>query len=160
MENKSANSEASFAKRLISKKVAKYTKGNFNIPIVNSRYDTKPLIAFIDNDEGVRDAMTMLVEAYGLEAKTYASRESFIADLDSGCSPDCIVLDLHLPSINGIDLMQELLSRESHIPVIILSADVTNSLAVQALELGAVKILQKPTISEELLEKIHEIISS
>ena len=128
--------------------------------MVNTKRVPKPLIAFIDNDEGVRDAMMMLVEAYGLEAKTYATRESFFADLDCGSNPDCIVLDLHLPNINGIDLMQELLNRESHTPVIILSADVTDPLAVQALELGAVKILQKPTISEELLEKIHEIIAS
>ena len=122
--------------------------------------DVKSLIAFIDNDEGVRDAAMSLMESYGLEVKTYESRATFIADLDDGLNPDCIVLDLHLPNINGIDLMQELLSRKIHTPVIILSADVAHPLAVQALQLGAVKVLQKPTISEDLLEKIHEIITS
>ena len=120
----------------------------------------KPLIAFIDSDKDVRDATSELMESYGLEAKTYASRTELLVDLDNGRTPDCIVLDLHLPDINGIDLMQELLSHKIHIPVIILSADVTGPLAVQALELGAVKVLQKPAISEELLEKIHDIISS
>jgi len=122
--------------------------------------DAKPLIAFIDDDKDVRDASAMLMESYGLGVKTYASRATFIADLDNGRNPDVIVLDLHLPNINGIDLMQELLNRKIHTPVIILSADVTHPLAVQALELGAVKVLQKPAISKELLEKIHEIISS
>ena len=126
----------------------------------NKPLDVKPFIAFIDNDDGVRDAAMSLMEAYGLEAKAYESRATFIADLNDGRNPDCIVLDLHLPNINGIDLMQELLSRKIYTPVIILSADVAHPLAVQALELGAVKVLEKPTISEELLEKIHEIISS
>jgi FixJ family two-component response regulator len=121
--------------------------------------NANPLIAFIDDDEYVRDAATQLMESYGLNAKTYASGTVFISDLNNDCNPSCIVLDLHLPDINAIDLMQELLSRKIHTPVIILSADVLHPLAVQALELGAVKILQKPTISEELLEKIHEIIS-
>jgi FixJ family two-component response regulator len=120
----------------------------------------KPFIAFIDNDDGIRDAAMSLMESYGLGAKAYESRATFIADLNDGRNPDCIVLDLHLPNINGVDLMQELLCRKIHTPVIILSADVANPLAVQALELGAVKVLEKPTISEELLEKIHEIISS
>lgn len=122
--------------------------------------ELKPFIAFIDNDDGVRDAAMSLMEAYGLEAKAYESRATFIADLNGGRNLDCIVLNLHLPNINGIDLMQELLNRKNHTPVIILSADVAHPLAVQALELGAVKVLEKPTISEELLEKIHEIISS
>jgi len=121
--------------------------------------DVDPLIAFIDDDEHVRDAATQLMESYGLNAKTYASGTVFIYDLINDCNPSCIVLDFHLPDINEIDLMQELLSRKIHTPVIILSADVLHPLAVQVLELGAVKILQKPVISEELLEKIHEIIS-
>jgi len=129
------------------------------LSILNTHQDTKHFIAFIDNDGDVRDAVMMLMESYGFESKTYASRVAFIADLDDNLKLDCIVLDLHLPDINGIDLMQELLNRKIHTPVIILAADVTDPLAVQALELGAVKVLQKPTISEELLEKIHEIIS-
>lgn len=121
--------------------------------------DMHPLIAFIDYDEYVRDAAMLLMEAYGLDAKTYSSGTVFISDINNGFNPSCIVLDLHLPDINVIDLMQELIGRKIHTPVIILSADVLHPLAVQALELGAVKVLQKPVISEELLVKIHEIIS-
>lgn len=128
--------------------------------IPNNPRDVNPLIAFIDDDEGVRDAAKMLIESYGLDVNTYESGAAFISDLNSVRDPDCIVLDLHLPNMNGIDLMQELLSLNNHTPVIILSANVTDPLAVQALELGAVKVLQKPAISEELLEKIHDIISS
>ena len=127
---------------------------------LSKSHNTNPLIAFIDNDEGVRDAAKTLIESHGLEVKTYASRATFIADLNGGSNPDCIVLDLHLPQINGVDLMQELLHRKIHTPVIILAADVAHPLAIQAQELGAVKVLQKPTLSEELLDKIHEIIST
>ena len=126
----------------------------------NKLRDTKPFIAFIDDDESVRDAAMSLIKAHGLEVKTYASRATFIVDLNGGSNPDCIVLDFHLPQINGVDLMQELLNRNIHTPVIIIAADVAHPLAIQALELGAVKVLQKPNISEDLLDKIHEIIST
>jgi FixJ family two-component response regulator len=121
--------------------------------------DMRPLIAFIDYDEHVRDAATLLMESYGLDIKTYSSGTVFISDINNGINPSCIMLDLHLPDINVIDLMQELIRRKIHTPVIILSVDVLHPLAVQALELGAVKVLQKPVISEKLLVKIHEIIS-
>ena len=112
------------------------------------------IIAIVDDDEDIRDATTVLMETCEWEVSTYASSDEFFTDLTNGHKPDCAVLDLHLPVMNGVEIMEELSYRNYDIPVFVMSVLADDPLVNHASKLGAI-VLHKPAISEKLIETIH-----
>jgi len=100
-------------------------------------------VAVIDDDESLRNALTLFARSIGWNAKVFESAPSF---LDSGeeANVACIITDVQMPEMTGIELMKELNARNCSAPVICISAFCTDDIRTEALELGAVAFLCKP----------------
>jgi FixJ family two-component response regulator len=111
------------------------------------------LVAVIDDDASVRKALTRLLRASGHEVEAFASGEEFLKSSRTG-APDCLVLDVHMPSVSGLDVQAALLERGIHVPIIFITAYDDNALRLRALHLGAVAYLRKPLTEQTLLAAI------
>ena len=114
-------------------------------------------VFIVDDDAAVRQAVTLLVQSLGLRAQAYASAEAFLEAYDPG-SDGCLVLDLHMPGMNGVELQQELTARGMRIPVIVITAYKDDPLTVRAQEAGALTVLYKPFKRDVLLRSIESAL--
>jgi FixJ family two-component response regulator len=109
-----------------------------------------PLVAVIDDDDSFRMALAESLCSLGYGAREFASAEEFIAgDGEESC--DCIVTDIHMPGMSGLDLKRLLVSRGSKIPVIMITARAEPGLEAKAASSGAVCLLRKPFESSALI---------
>ena len=113
----------------------------------------KPLIAVVDDDQSVRDALENLVTSVGFNAKVFPSAEAFL-DSDSLLQIDCAVLDLRLPGISGLELQRKLAVNGPEIPTIIITAHGDDKAQAEAVAAGAIAFLKKP-FKEVLLSAIN-----
>ncbi|OJZ14588.1 MAG: DNA-binding response regulator [Thiobacillus sp. 63-78] len=114
----------------------------------------KPMVHVVDDNPAVRDAIRWLVEQVGLSARTYATAQEFL----SACDPamrGCLVLDIRMPGISGLDLQDRLQKQGIHLPVIIITGHGDVPVAVRAMKAGALEFLQKPFNDQTLLDAIH-----
>lgn len=114
----------------------------------------KPVVHVVDDNPAVRDAIRWLVEQVGLSARTYATAQEFL----SACDPamrGCLVLDIRMPGISGLDLQDRLQKQGIHLPVIIITGHGDVPVAVRAMKAGALEFLQKPFNDQTLLDAIH-----
>jgi len=126
---------------------------------VDARIGPAPRVAVVDDDESIRFVVETLLEREGIAAESYASAEAFLEALDDG-STGCLVLDLHLPGMNGLEL-QQVLARDGHrIPIIFFTARGTVPDAVSALKNGAIDFVEKPFDNKELLAKIRQSLNA
>jgi two-component system response regulator FixJ len=114
-------------------------------------------VFIVDDDAAVRQAVTLLVQSLGLQAQGYASAEAFLEAYDPG-SDGCLVLDLHMPGMNGVELQQELTARGVRIPVIVITAYKDDPLTVRAQKAGALTVLYKPFKRDVLLRSIESAL--
>jgi len=117
-----------------------------------------PLIAIVDDDASIRDALTSLLRAVGWRAKGFASAEAF---LQSGQvhTTACLLLDVRLPGLSGLELQQQLRSRQARLPIIFITAHGNEAMRAQALQAGAVAFFAKPFNDTALLEAIHTALA-
>ncbi len=108
-----------------------------------------PLIAVVDDDEAMRHALSELLEVIAMDCRTFERAEAFLASYAPGTF-DCLVTDLRMPGMNGVELLQELKARKSSLPVIVVTSSVEAESRKQAVESGAFAYLVKP-VSDELL---------
>ena len=113
------------------------------------------IIAVVDDDEDVRDSTAILMEQYEWNIRLYESSTEFLTDVTNGKEPDCALIDLHLPKINGVEVIEELHNQNIQIPIIIMTVLTDHHLVSRAHDLGAT-VLHKPAISEKLIETIHD----
>ena len=121
---------------------------------------TKPLIAVVDDDESVNRALDRLLHSLGMDTQTFASGTEFLSFLEATplFDPDCVVLDLHMPGLTGLDV-QERLSERTHPPsVIFITAHDETSARERALQGGAVAFLHKPVSEEVLMRMLDEAL--
>jgi FixJ family two-component response regulator len=118
----------------------------------------KPLIAVVDDDQSVREALENLISSVGWEAKLFASAEAFL-DSDAPLRTDCAVLDLRLPGISGLELQQKLAADGQSVPVIIITAQGDGKARAEALAAGAIAFLKKPFREEALLVAIGSALN-
>ena len=111
-------------------------------------------IAVIDDDESVRKALKRLLRAANLDADTFASGREFLGSLAS-CVPDCVVLDLHMPGMNGLDVQRQLLGNGQRVPIVVITGHDEPQARAQCLAAGAAAYLRKPLDDEALLGAIH-----
>lgn len=117
----------------------------------------RPTICVIDDEESVTDSLRSMLEAAGHAVQTFSTTQAFLADYDPA-RPGCIILDEFMPEGPGHELQQELVRRGAISPVIMISAKAEVRMAVDAMRLGAVTLLQKPFDSTELLDAVGEAL--
>jgi len=115
---------------------------------------SKSVVHVIDDDDAARDALRFLLEASKLTARTYESATSFLSRL-SELEPGCIITDVRMPEMSGIELLQRLRSVSVSLPVIVITGHGDIALAVEAMKLGAIDFFEKPYDDEALLAAIH-----
>jgi CheY-like chemotaxis protein len=113
------------------------------------------MIFIVDDDASVRISLTRLMQSVDHKARAFASAQAYLDEVDAGgAAADCVILDLHLPGMSGLELLQVINRREPRVPVIILTASDDAELAAKALVTGAAKVLKKPCDSMILLRAI------
>jgi CheY-like chemotaxis protein len=116
-----------------------------------------PLIAVVDDDEAIRKALSRLLRAYGFRVESFSSGQVFLSSVREGC-PDCVVLDLHMPDMDGLGVLRELRAREIDLPVIIITAHDEPGVRADCLAVGASAYLPKPIEGSILQRAIAEAI--
>ena len=109
------------------------------------------IVHVVDDDEAVRDSMRALLESYGIEVRAYASAGEFL-HANPGQPKGCVLLDLHMPGMTGLELLETLQARRSRIPVILITGRSDSSLKQRAARAGAVTLIEKPVAGEKLLD--------
>jgi FixJ family two-component response regulator len=116
-----------------------------------------PLIAIVDDDPSARDGLSSLVRSAGWRAETFASAREFLARL-GGQAPSCLVLDLQMPGLSGLDLQKRMAEVGLEVPIVFLTGHGNIPSSVQAMKAGAVEFLTKPFDEEKLVQAIEEAI--
>ena len=122
---------------------------------------SEPVVILIDDDAAVLDALALLLHSVKLEVETYSSADAFLTGLQSKLpSPRaCIVTDVRMPGMSGLDLQAELARRNVRIPIIIISAHADVPITVRAMQSGALSVLEKPVNEQELIDLIHRALN-
>src|ERR1700722_262335 len=124
---------------------------------VNSSLQTQPTVYVVDDDQATRKSLRWLVETLGVPVQTFHSGASFLDSYDPS-QPGCLVLDVMMGGMSGLELQRELNERNIEIPVIVLTGYGDVPTAVRALKNGAVEFLEKPFDGEVLLEQVRRAI--
>ena len=115
---------------------------------------TEPRVHIVDDDEAMRDSLKWLLESRGLKVELYHSAEAFLHALNCGfCG--CLVLDVRMPGMNGLDLYEQLRARASTLPVIFITGHGDVPMAVSALKKGAADFIEKPFNNQDMLGLIE-----
>jgi len=119
----------------------------------------RPLIAVVDDDESVRESLPDLLREFGFAARAFTSAEAFLA---SGCAAEarCLILDITMPGMSGLDLQQELQRQKRSIPIVFITAQWDEALRPRVIKQGAVECLFKPFSDTTLFEAIHAALST
>lgn len=115
------------------------------------------IVHVVDDDPAARESVIALVESMGITAKGYASSEQFLTALEPD-QPGCLVTDVRLLGMSGLDLQEELRSRNLSLPVIVITAYADVPLAVRGMRAGAVSVLEKPCREQELWDTIRSAL--
>jgi len=116
-----------------------------------------PTVFIIDDDRGMRQAIQDLVESVGLRAEAFATGQDFLRKQLSG-NPGCLVLDVRLPQLSGLDFQRHLAENGVQIPIIFITAHGDIPMSVKALKSGAVEFLTKPFRDQDLLDAIRQAL--
>lgn len=117
--------------------------------------DALPIVYIVDDDAAVRRSLEWLVTSVGLTARPLGSAKEFLDAFDAG-RPGCLVLDLRMPDMSGLELQEQLTARGFEVPTIMITAYGEVPAAVRAMRAGAVDFVQKPFSDHALLERIQE----
>ncbi len=111
----------------------------------------------VDDDEAIRDAIRFLMRTAKLNVETFVDAESFLAAYDTSW-PGCLLLDVRMPGMSGLELQQELRNRQINLPVVIITGHGDVPMAVQAMKMGAADFVEKPFNNDELLMKVRQCL--
>jgi FixJ family two-component response regulator len=112
------------------------------------------IVMIVDDDNSIRKSVRRLMKAFGVAVETFASAEEFLGS-DRLDKTSCLILDVHMPGMNGLELQKRLVASGSAIPIIFITAFSNDDARAQAMKAGAVGYLAKPFDDEELLNCIH-----
>lgn len=129
------------------------------IPAPASQVPAAPSTVFIvDDDQALRDSLRFLFESVGLRVETHASAHEFLASYHPD-RPGCVILDVRMPGMSGLELQEHLNSASCLLPVVIISAFGDVPLTVRAMKAGAIHVYKKPISDHDLLELIQRAIA-
>jgi len=117
----------------------------------------QPLVFIVDDDVSVREALKNLLRSVGLKVEVFATAREFLSSRRSE-APSCLVLDVRLPGLSGLDLQRELVEARAELPIIFITAHGDIPMSVRAMKLGAVEFLTKPFRDQELLDAVRQAI--
>jgi len=119
--------------------------------------EQKAIVLIVDDDESVRKSLAGLIRSAGLSVKTFASAQQFL-DGAREDAPSCLVLDVRLPGLNGLDLQQWMAEANIEIPIVFITGHGDIRTSVRAMKAGAVEFLTKPFADRDLLDAIEQAI--
>jgi FixJ family two-component response regulator len=126
---------------------------------MGSQSKVSPTVFIVDDDAAIRFAMQSLMESVGLQHEIFASADEFLEKVTAQ-PPGCLVLDIRMPGLGGLELQQELISRNNTLPIIFITGHGDVPMAVEAMQKGAVDFIQKPFRDQELLDRIREALAT
>jgi FixJ family two-component response regulator len=113
-----------------------------------------PIVFVVDDDEAVRLSTEMLIRSMGLRVESFESAAEFLQDFDPQ-QPGCVILDIRMPGMSGLELQEHLNEIGATIPVIFVTGHGDVPMAVTAMKAGAVDFIQKPFRDQELIDRVH-----
>lgn len=116
-------------------------------------------VHLVDDEAPVRDALSFLLQSHGLDVRAYASGPDFLAAYDASALRGCIVLDVRMEPMSGLQLQDELLSRKATLPILFLSGHGDIPMAVTALHKGAFDFLEKPFSGDALVQRVERALA-
>ena len=119
----------------------------------------RSLVSVVDDDESVRESLPDLLNEFGFAARAFSSAEAFLSS-DCVNKTRCLILDVIMPGMTGLDLQQELTRRGQVIPVIFITAQKDEAVRARAFKQGAVKLLNKPFSDTALLEALNKALQA
>lgn len=119
----------------------------------------RPLLSVVDDDESVRESLPDLLGEFGFTVRSFSSAEEFLSS-DIVARTKCLILDVAMPGMTGLELQQELKRRGQEVPIIFITAQKDELIRERALKQGAVKFLHKPFSDTALLEALNAAVSS
>lgn len=117
----------------------------------------KPIVYLIDDDNSIRQAIGNLLDAVGIDVHSFASAEDFLGDVRPSV-PSCLVLDVRLPGVSGIQFQVDLADARVRIPIIFISAHADVPMSVRAMKAGAHEFLPKPFRDQDLLDAVQSAL--
>ncbi len=118
-----------------------------------------PVVFVVDDDLSIREALDSLIRSVGFEAKTFASAREFLSATRPD-TPSCLVLDVQMPEVSGLDLQAELAEVQRWVPIIFITGHGDIPMTVQAMKAGAIEFLTKPFREEDLLDAIQRALEA
>lgn len=115
------------------------------------------LIRIVDDDEDMRESLSFLLESEGWGCRAYESAKAFLIE-DAASVPGCVILDVRMPEMTGLELQQEMNRRKIFLPIVFLTGHGSIDMAVTAVKSGAVEFLQKPVDHARLLEVVRSCV--
>jgi two-component system response regulator FixJ len=115
----------------------------------------EPTVFVVDDDPAMRDSLRWLLESVGLRVQTYATAAEFLAGRDPA-APGCLVLDVRMPGMSGLDLQEELQRRRTDLPTIVVTGHAEVPMAVRAVKAGAIDFIEKPFSDQLLLDRVRQ----
>jgi two-component system, LuxR family, response regulator FixJ len=125
---------------------------------MNNPSPQKPTVFIVDDDGAVRDALKFLMRSVGHPVETYASAFEFL-DAYRDDKPGCLVLDIRMPGMSGLELQEKLLERRAIVPIIFITGHGDVPMAVEAMQAGALDFIQKPFHDQDLLDRINQALT-
>jgi FixJ family two-component response regulator len=119
--------------------------------------DERPTVFVVDDDPGMRDSLTWLLKSVGLVVETYASAAALL-DVYTPTRPGCLVLDVRLPGMGGLDLLDDLRQRGATLPVIVVTAFGDVRSTVRAMKHGAIDVMEKPAGDQVLIDRVQQAL--
>lgn len=115
-------------------------------------------VALVDDDAAVLDALRLYLERNGILVSSFSTADAFLAILGNANSIDCIVADVRMPGMSGIDLVRDMRGRNDELPIILITAHGDIDMAVSAIKLGAFDFIEKPFDESRLLDSIRNAV--
>ncbi len=117
------------------------------------------IVYIVDDDDAVRHSLELLIQSVGLQTKCFSSAQTFLSAYDP-VKPACLVLDVRMPEMSGLELQRVLHERQIFVPVVIVTGHGDVPLAVRAMKEGAIEVLEKPFNDQALLDAITEAVAT
>ena len=119
---------------------------------------SEPTVFVVDDDDGVRKGLSLLLRSVGLNVEVFAGAQEFLEDCNTD-RPGCLVLDVRMPGMSGLELQERLKEEHIDIPVIILTGHGDVPMAVRVVQAGAVDFIEKPFREQVLLDRIQQALA-
>ncbi len=119
--------------------------------------DSTPTVFLVDDDDFVRDSLAALLEAYDFKVEAFSSGRDFLAERN-GHAEGCLLLDIHMPGLSGLDLLKKLRAEQEATPVILITGRRDRAIEEQAKALGAIALLDKPVPPAALVAALRQAL--